>query len=251
MAACGIIRIVFAIITMSLADYQQTLREHAHVFAHANEMRALLEAHGNISDWDAFAESWNDLGLDTYMADQGRYRRRRHAVFEVIDGQMQRLAHQPHFQTLDYNALNGGIERWFEPIKDEQINGKSLTTILSFCQELFSSLATDVKQWLVEIHQFRIEASADAPGLPTPEGMHRDGVDYVLVLLIKRSNIASGTTMIGSLDGSLSSSFTLVEPFDAALVDDARAYHGVTAVEPVNPLLPAYRDVLVVTFRRA
>ncbi len=235
---------------MSLPNYQQALRDHAHVFAHADEMRALLEAHGSLSDWSRFAESWNDLSLDTYMADQGRYRRRRHAVFEALDGQILKLAHQPHFQTLDYNALNGGIERWFEPIKDEQANSRSLKTILSCCLDLFSSLAADVKQWQVEVHQFRIEASADAPGLPTPEGMHRDGVDYVLVLLIKRSNIASGTTMIGSLDGSLSSSFTLIEPFDAALVDDARAYHGVTAVEPINPRLPAYRDVLVVTFRK-
>ena len=235
---------------MSLPDYQKALREHAHVFAHAAEMRALLEAHGNISDWNDFVESWNDLALDTYMADQGRYRRRRHAVFEAAANGIERLAHQPHFQTLDYNSLNGGVERWFEPIKDEQVNAQSLQTILSYCHDLFSSLVTQVKQWQVEVHQFRIEASAEAPGLPTPEGMHRDGVDYVLVLLIKRSNIASGTTMIGSLDGSLSSSFTLIEPFDAALVDDARAYHGVTALEPINPQLPAYRDVLVVTFRK-
>ncbi|MGH8106424.1 MAG: 2OG-Fe dioxygenase family protein, partial [Arenimonas sp.] len=110
--------------------------------------------------------------------------------------------------------------------------------------------ASTVQRWKVEVHQFRIEASVDAPGLPTPEGMHRDGVDYVLVLLVKRSNIASGTTMIGSLDGSLSSSFTLIEPFDAALVDDARACHGVTPVEPLLLSMPAYRDVLVVTFRK-
>ena len=36
----------------------------------------------------------------------------------------------------------------------------------------------------------------------------------------------------------------------SALVDDARCYHGVTPVEPENPALPAYRDVLVVTFRK-
>ena len=235
---------------MSLPDYQKTLREHAHVFAHAGEMRQQLEAQGSLSDWNAFAESWNDLALDNYMADHGRYRRRRHAVFEASADDIRRLPHQPHFQTLDYNSLNGGVERWFEPIQDEQANGQSLQTILRFCRDLFSGLMPSVKQWLVEVHQFRIEASADAEGLPTPEGMHRDGVDYVLVLLIKRRNIASGTTMIGSLDGSLSSSFTLSEPFDAALVDDARAYHGVTAVQPLDSSLPAYRDVLVVTFRQ-
>jgi hypothetical protein len=37
---------------------------------------------------------------------------------------------------------------------------------------------------------------------------------------------------------------------DAALVDDNRAYHGVTPVVPVDPARPAYREVLVVTFRR-
>ncbi len=235
---------------MPISDYQHALRDQAYAFAHSSEMLAALQAHGDLSDWQQFAESWNDLGLDTYMADQGRYRRRRHAVFEATADGIQRLPHQPHFQTLDYNALNGGIERWFEPIKDEQIESQSLKAILSFCRELFSNLASDVKQWLIEVHQFRIEASVDAPGLPTPEGMHRDGVDYVLVLLIKRNNIASGTTMIGSLDGSLSSSFTLIEPFDAALVDDARVYHGVTPVEPLVSDLPAYRDVLVVTFRK-
>lgn len=236
---------------MASQDYHTALREQAYVFAHASEMHAALIKHGDMSDWASFAESWNDLAVDTYMADQGRYRRRRHAVFETSMDGIQRLPHQPHFQTLDYNALNGGIQRWFEPIKDEQAQSQSLKTILSFCHTLFSSLARDVKQWLVEVHQFRIEAVAGTPGLPTPEGMHRDGVDYVLVLLVKRNNIASGTTMIGSSDGTLSSSFTLIEPFDAALVDDARVYHGVTPVEHLVSDLPAYRDVLVVTFRKA
>ncbi|MEO6171954.1 MAG: 2OG-Fe dioxygenase family protein [Arenimonas sp.] len=213
-------------------------------------MRDVLSSHGDLSDWSTFAESWNDLGLDNYMADNGRYHRRRHAVFESTAEGIERLPHQPHFQTLDYNVLNGGIERWFEPIKDEQANCQSLKTILSFCKDLFSSLAVSVKQWKIEVHQFRIEASADMQGQPTPEGMHRDGVDYVLVLLVKRNNIASGTTIIGSMDGSFTSSFTLIDPFDAALVDDARAYHGVTPVQPFEPDLPAFRDVLVVTFRK-
>jgi hypothetical protein len=78
--------------------------------------------------------------------------------------------------------------------------------------------------------------------------MHRDGVDYVLVLLIHRHNIASGTTTIHDLDHRQLGSFTLTRPFDAALVDDARVYHGVTPIEPLNPTSPAYRDVLVVTF---
>ena len=99
------------------------------------------------------------------------------------------------------------------------------------------------------MHQFRIEARTGEHGQPTPEGLHRDGVDYVLVLLVDRRNIASGVTRIHALDGRTLGRFTLTEPLDAAIVDDRRVAHGVTPVEPLEPGKPAYRDVLVVTFR--
>ena len=228
---------------------QSAIAGDGFAFLSAAAMRPLLLASGPLSDWDAFRASWSDLALDTYMADGGRYRRRRHAVFAIDDDAIVRMPHRPHFQSLDYNTLNGGVARWFEPITDG--DGESLRTILRFCRQLFGSLAPGSIAWHVEVHQFRIEARREALGLPTPEGLHRDGVDYVLVLLVNRQNIGSGTTTIHGLDRRLLGSFTLTEPFDAALVDDARVFHGVTPVEPVDLSLPAYRDVLVVTFRRA
>lgn len=214
-------------------------------------MRPLLERHGALSDWAAFAASWEHLELDEHMADGGRYRRRRHAVFAVAaTGAIGRAPHQAHYQDRAYNALNGGVARWFAPVADEIAAGSSLSTILAFCAALFGDLAPAVRAWHVEVHQLRIEARADAAGLPTPEGVHRDGVDYVLVLLVARSNIASGTTTIHDAGGGLLGTFTLTAPFDAALVYDERVYHGVTAVEPLDPSAPAHRDVLVVTFRR-
>ena len=101
------------------------------------------------------------------------------------------------------------------------------------------------------MRQFRIEAPLGGEGLPTPEGMHRDGVDFVLVLLVNRANIASGTTSIHAPDGRELGRFTLTFPLDAALVDDARVAHGVTPVKAIDAASPAYRDVLVVTFCRA
>jgi hypothetical protein len=233
------------------AEWSVTIARDGVAFVPAAAMRSALDAAATMPDWPAFAASWNTLGLDTYMADQGRYRRRRHAVFSApAVGPILRQPHQPHYQTLDYNALNGGIERWFDPLGAELAEGPSLQTLLAFARDLFSTLAPDVVHWFVEAHQFRIEARPGEPGEPTPEGMHRDGVDYVLVLLVRRDNIASGTTLIGGSDGSFTSSFTLVDPFDAVWVDDHRVHHGVTAVEPVDPTKPAYRDVLVLTFKR-
>jgi hypothetical protein len=121
---------------------------------------------------------------------------------------------------------------------------------MRFCLRLFGPLRPGAR-WHIECHQFRIEARAEAAGLPTPEGVHRDGVDYVLVMLVSRVNIESGTTTVHGAAGELLGSFTLSVPLDAALVDDTRVKHGVTAVRPLDPALPAHRDVLVVTLRAA
>lgn len=226
------------------------LAPRGHCFVEAAEMHALLKSAGDLADWGIFAASWDGMPVDRYMADGGRYRRRRHAVFTApATGPIRRQPHQPHFQGLEYNPLNGGIERWFEPIPDAIGQGSSLTTILAFCRRVFGRLAPRVPAWHVEVHQFRIEAVEGAEARPTPEGVHRDGVDYVLVLLIRRVNLLSGTTTIHEPGGGLLGSFTLATPFDATLIDDARVHHGVTPVRPLRTGEPAYRDVLVVTFR--
>lgn len=226
-----------------------SLRTDGYRFVRAADMRAMLEQAGALTDWADFAASWNDLGPDTYMADGGRYRKRRHAVFTATAGATVRQPAQPHYQSRDYNTLNGGIERWFDPVTERIGAGDTMSTVLSFCRTLFSQV-TPARTWHVEVHQFRIEARCDQTGRPTPEGMHRDGVDYVLVLLVNRTNIVSGVTSVHDLTGKELGEFTLTQPFDAALVDDARVMHGVTPVEPLDPSTPGYRDVLVVTFRR-
>ena len=236
--------------TRSLAALRDQITRDGFAFVAASAMQPLLGGLGTLADWQQFATSWNDLLLDTYLPDGHRYRRRRHATLSARpDDRHPRVQpHQPHYQSLDYNPLAGGIERWFEPMRAEIVGGATMQHVLAFCRELFGALKPNA-DWKIECHQFRIEARADALGQPTPEGMHRDGVDYVLVLLINRTNIKSGTTSVHDLGGNLLGSFTLTVPFDAALVDDARVKHGVTAVEPVDTAQPAYRDVLVVTFK--
>jgi hypothetical protein len=228
---------------------QSSIAREGFVFVQGRDMREILAASGSLEDWPSFADSWNHLDIDTYMADGGRYRRRRHAAFGATpDHRIHRKPHQPHIQAPEYNPLHGGIARWFEPIAPETGDGATMRTILAFCQSLFGSLAPATSAWHIEAHQFRIEARTGEHGKPTPEGIHRDGVDYVLVLLINRQNIRSGVTDIHALDGRPLGHFTLTDPFDTALVDDRRVAHGVTPVTPIDPALPAYRDVLVVTF---
>jgi hypothetical protein len=237
--------------TDPLADIAATVAERGFAFVRAPEMRAVLETAG-LADWQSFAASWDDLGVDTYMADGGRYRRRRFACFRAAEG-ISRKPHQPHYQSRDYNPLNGGIQRWFEPVTERIGAHPAMRAILAACHELFDRLtptALRPTSWHVEVHQFRIEARTGQEGRPTPEGLHRDGVDWVLVLLVSRVNIASGETGIADLTKRPLGSFTLKDPLDAAVTDDNRVYHSVTPVTPLDPAAAACRDVLVVTFRR-
>lgn len=230
----------------------EPLRRNGFGFVASEAMRRLLLQVGGLADWDLFAASWGNLKPDEYLAQVGRHRRRRHAIYSAVDdGPITRAPHQPHYQSSTYNALQGDIERWFAPVMPEVGDSESLHTILRFSRDLFGELAPDIRQWHIEVHQFRIEAKPGEPGEPTPEGVHRDGVDYVLVLLVDRANIASGTTTIHAADGTLLGSFTLTHALDSALVDDARVFHGVTPVTPLDPAAPSHRDVLVVTFRRS
>jgi hypothetical protein len=197
-------------------------------------------------EWAALAATWNDLGPDLYMADGGRYRRRRHATFALESGRFTRLPRQPHWQSRDYNPLNGDVQRWFDPVQPATIALPATQAILAFCANSFDGPATG--DWHVEMHQFRIEAKPGRQGRPTPEGMHRDGVDHVLVMLIERRNVREGVTRIGAQDGTPLGEFTLTDPADTMLIDDRRILHGVTEIHAVDPALPAWRDALVVTF---
>jgi len=199
---------------------------------------------------DGLRDSWERLPRDAYLRDGGAYRARRHSCYVLpTDGVLAPVAHRPHWQPTSYNALHGGLTRWFEPVEPAVAGAPAWRQLLSALGGLFGELQP-VPCWYIEAHQFRID-TAGGIGRPTPEGLHRDGVDYVLVLLVNRSNIASGTTSIHAPDGRELGRFTLTEPLDAALVDDARVSHGVTAVEAIDPASPAFRDVLVVTLKRA
>jgi hypothetical protein len=230
----------------------RTINGQGFAFVHAPTMHGVLETAG-LRDWDGFAASWDDLGVDAFMADGGRYRRRRFAAFRAGPNGIDRKPHQPHYQSRDYNPVNGGIERWFLPVTDPIGEHPALRAILAACHRLFERLTPAELRppsWHVETHQFRIEARTGVEGRPTPEGMHRDGVDWVLVLLVSRVNVTSGETSIHDLAKRTLGSFTLTDPMDAAFTDDNRVYHGVTPIEPLDPARPGHRDVLVVTFRR-
>ncbi len=194
---------------------------------------------------DALKPSWNDLQPDLYLKDGGRYRRRRHSCFVVEDGAVTLTPHRAHWQSPDYNALHGGMQRWFEPMHPAVLSQPSwmqlLTTLGGWCSALKGE-----QPWYVEAHQFRIDTT-DGIGRPTPEGAHRDGVDFVAVMLVDRVGIKGGETRVFEAAGPDGQRFTLEAPWSLIFLDDERVIHESTPIQPVAE--SGYRDTLVLTYR--
>ena len=226
----------------------ELLRAEGHARLTAAGLCALAAPHGE--GLAALAPSWHALPQDGYLRDGGRYRWRRHACFvhEIDPTALARAPHRAHWQPTTYNALHGGLERWFEPIVDEVAGSPAWTQLLVGLGEVFAVLRP-VPRWYIEAHQFRID-TASGLGRPTPEGAHRDGVDYIAIILVDRVRVIGGETRVFPADSGHGVRFTLAEPWSALLLDDARVVHETTPIQSATSET-GWRDTLVLTYRAA
>ena len=229
------------------AQVAHALRSAGYALLRPSDVAALAGC--GLEDLDALAPSWDRLALDNYLKDGGHYRRRRHSCF-IDDGARPALTqapHRAHWQPVQYNALHGGMHRLFEPIEPATIAQPAWNALLRALGQVCSSVRGK-QRWYVEAHQFRIDTLGGI-GRPTPEGAHRDGVDFVAVLLVGRSNIKGGETRIFEAAGHGGKRFTMSEPWTLLLLDDAAVIHESTPIQPTGE--NGHRDTLVVTWRAA
>jgi hypothetical protein len=249
------------ILSPSLAPPAQLvpiLRQQGYAVLSADSVAQLARC--SLDDLNFLVPGWNDLPPDNYLKDGGHYRRRRHSCFIVRDDKLAQVPHRAHWQPVSYNALHGGMERWFEPMRGADVDAPAWHQLLTSLGRVFSAIkmgdraetqaaAGDTatgQPWYVEAHQFRIDTT-EGIGRPTPEGAHRDGVDFVAVLLVGRTGIKGGETRVFEADGPNGQRFTLTEPWSMLLLDDARVIHESTPIQPTAE--GGHRDTLVLTFR--
>jgi hypothetical protein len=198
-----------------------------------------------LDDLMALRPSWDDLPPDGYLKDGGRYRRRRHSCFVAEGERLSQAPHRAHWQPVEYNALHGGMQRWFEPVAPQVVAQPAWSGLLRAMAQASSDLKGP-RPWSIEAHQFRIDTEGGI-GRPTPEGAHRDGVDLVGVFLVAREGVKGGETRVFEADGPAGQRFTLTEPWSLLLLDDERVVHETTPIQPEGA--SGHRDTLVVTVR--
>ncbi len=221
------------------------LRESGFAVLDAAAVRALTGACAD--SLKTLAHAWDDLAPDEYLKDGGRYRRRRHASFIAQGGELHDVPHRPHWQPLAYNALHGGMQRWFAPVDAATRARGDWRALLAWLAQVADAL-WGAQPWYGEAHAFRIDTEGGI-GRPTPEGAHRDGVDLVAVFLVTRAGIKGGETRVFEIDGPRGQRFTLDEPWAVLLLDDHKVIHETTPVQPLAADAPGHRDTLVITLR--
>lgn len=224
----------------------------------ANTLRSRLYCETNIlqcmnvmeDEWEEFARSWDNLSLDVFMQDGGKYRRRRFTelAYNASTGAISVQPHRPFYQSLEFNTLNGGLERHFEPVTSEVLKTAILGNLVRYLAELFTTVS-GVREWDVNVHQVRIEASTGSVGLPVPEGIHRDGVTFTSLILIRRHNVLGAENMLFDDGKRLLLRRFLTKPGDALIIDDMRTYHDTTSVRIGPDGEFEHRDMLFLEFK--
>ena len=226
-----------------IAELTHALRNRGYALLRPADVCTL--AHCTLPELDALAASWNELAPDNYLKDGGRYRRRRHSCFIHDGAQLTQTPHRAHWQPVQYNALHGGMHRLFEPVEPATVANPAWSALLRALGAACSQVNGE-QRWYVEAHQFRID-TLDGIGRPTPEGAHRDGVDFVAVLLVSRHHVKGGETRVFEAAGPDGKRFTMLAPWTLLLLDDARVIHESTPIQPAGE--NGHRDTLVLTWR--
>jgi hypothetical protein len=190
-------------------------------------------------------DSYDNLPLDVYMGNQTRYKRfSQYKLDHTSDAwTFELLSHRSYSQSRQYNTVAGGIMREYEPLQAD---------FVPYVHAAAANLPLDRSEsWQVNVHQNRSRATEAKAGLITPEGVHKDGHEYVAILVFSRHNVTGGEMRLWkALDSSEPFWRGTVQPGQAALLDDRAVAHDVTDLHPATPGQEGHRDIIIAAFSR-
>ncbi len=224
---------------------QQALSEHGYALV---EAETLTPAWEYPEGWTELAAAYPHLPADEYLPGGARYRFRRYDRFhfDPISGALDLLPHQDYFQSTDINAVTGGIVRKFAPLTPELAANPFMHAMIrwNFAQFPLVDPRWSSGLWQVDAHMIYVVAQPGEHGHPTPEGVHRDGAEFVTVHLAALDNADGGLVTVYDDDKHPLASFQLDHLLHSYLFEDARLWHGVKPITPRDPRQAARRGIL-------
>jgi hypothetical protein len=194
---------------------------------------------------DDVLASYDDCPLDQYMAHGTRYKRftQYRMSWDGTSGwRFERLEHRDYTTFKKFNPVAGGVRRTYEPIEVD------FTPLIRAGAEGFPLDTSE--DWQINVHQNRTRAIGGKPGPLTPEGVHHDGHEYVMIAVLRRNNVGGGQTRLWRSKEAAGPFWTgTLDPGQAVLLDDRALAHDVTDVVSADGG-PGHRDIVIVAFSR-
>lgn len=187
--------------------------------------------------WEAIQAEYPLLPADEYLPNNQRYRFRRYSSFnfDPQTGALTLLPHQDYYQDVSINAVTGGMVRKFAPLTEETASNPFLHELIRFNFGQFPVAEYMMNgPWQVDAHQVRVVARPNVEGHPTPEGIHKDGAEFVTVHIAELENIEGGDVSIFDDEKNPLVSFRLDHVLDSYLFHDRMLWHAASPVRPAE-----------------
>jgi hypothetical protein len=226
-----------------LAAVPRIVAEQGVLFVPGAELRSVP---GLGPEFDDFAAIWNDLPPDRYHHGTEPHRFRRHAqvVFDVDRDVVEVQSNRGYYQPVEFNPVFGGITRMFESIEWNGATAVVLERLIRLNAGTIFRLGGSV---FINIHLVRIVNPANDVGVAVPEGVHRDGYDFISLHMVDRDIDGGGETMIFDVDGRQQGTLMMESRLDTLYMDDRRFLHD------VSPILAregrrCHRDMILMSY---
>ena len=134
--------------------------------------------------------------------------------------------------------------RQFTETKDEMMDDV-FDKVVRGIANLVKSSNPNSNQLDITVHHTYVEATAQAAGDNSPEGIHQDGYDYIVsALVIERKNITGGVSQIFAEDKKTKLFSTKLRPGQGILQPDQGTFlwHNVTPFSTVPQVEVGYRS---------
>ena len=189
--------------------------------------------------------SFNKLPPDTNEKSQGKYfRYRKFSRMIVSNRKFSTIGNTKFFQNKKINRYAGGKIRKFRPIDPKVLNEFAIIFKSNFLEKISK------KRIEIGFHQLRIKCGKNYVGYPVPEGWHKDGFEYVIILNIGSKNIKGGVSRIkNEIDSDHDVFSWFLDKGEYILLNDRKFFHYTDPINVANNKSEGSRDTLVITIK--
>ena len=155
--------------------------------------------------------SFDNLQPDPYYKEK---RGRAYSLLDIKDTDNIKIVGDIDFyQSSSYNNYNGDIVRRYHNIDTSITNDKIfkffVKTFKDQVQEATRKLSEGYNTDYIFVHQIRVYASEDSSVNPVPEGIHRDGYNFIGMCVVNRENIQGGISNVYDSDKNIALNKTI------------------------------------------